>query len=68
MKKLLDRAGADCVEVRCADFLSVDPDDEAFSQVEYIMVDPSVGKRHVQKIESNIRLQESPCAYQILKT
>jgi putative methyltransferase len=41
MKTLLAKAGAQCVETSCFDFLRVDPHDPKYSAVEYILVDPS---------------------------
>lgn len=41
LKKLVNKAGATCVCAECKDFLSVDPLDKKYEDVEYILVDPS---------------------------
>eukprot|EP00049_Salpingoeca_infusionum_P025458 m.19481 g.19481 ORF g.19481 m.19481 type:complete len:568 (-) comp8040_c0_seq2:104-1807(-) len=41
MDRMLDRAGASCVSSRLQSFLDADPQDDAYSQVEYIVCDPS---------------------------
>ncbi|XP_068757928.1 28S rRNA (cytosine-C(5))-methyltransferase-like [Montipora capricornis] len=41
MEKLMKTAGVDCVTTTNCSFLEVDPFDEKYSKVEYIVVDPS---------------------------
>lgn len=41
MKCLSQRAGASCLRMRNADFLRINPHDPLYSNVEYILVDPS---------------------------
>ncbi|XP_068715153.1 28S rRNA (cytosine-C(5))-methyltransferase-like [Montipora foliosa] len=41
MEKLMKTAGVDCVTTTNCNFLEVDPFDEKYSKVEYIVVDPS---------------------------
>ncbi|XP_052082210.1 putative methyltransferase NSUN5C isoform X2 [Mytilus californianus] len=41
LQKLTSVAGVTCVITRCQDFLRVNPDDEKYKDVEYILVDPS---------------------------
>lgn len=41
MKSLCQRAGASCLRLRNADFLRINPQDPQYSNVGYILVDPS---------------------------
>ncbi|CAG2209297.1 NSUN5 [Mytilus edulis] len=41
LQELTSLAGVTCVTTRCQDFLRVNPDDEKYQDVEYILVDPS---------------------------
>ncbi|XP_028398087.1 probable 28S rRNA (cytosine-C(5))-methyltransferase [Dendronephthya gigantea] len=41
MKKLLERTGENIVETKHEDFLKVDPNDLAYTNAQYILVDPS---------------------------
>ena len=41
LKHLVNKAGATCVHAECKDFLSVNPLDKMYRNVEYILVDPS---------------------------
>ncbi|XP_067024171.1 28S rRNA (cytosine-C(5))-methyltransferase-like isoform X2 [Acropora muricata] len=41
MQKLMKKAGVDCVTTKNCSFLEVNPSDEKYSNVEYILVDPS---------------------------
>lgn len=41
MATLLARAGVSCCELAEKDFLTVSPSDQRYSQVQYILLDPS---------------------------
>lgn len=41
LKKLTEKAGCKNIEAKCLDFLQVSPLDPNYSQVEYVLVDPS---------------------------
>ena len=41
LKKMSKIAGASCIQPICSDFLNVDPLDQKYSNVEYILLDPS---------------------------
>lgn len=41
MKNMLLKAGASCIELRQQDFLTVNPTDDKYKNVEYAIVDPS---------------------------
>ena len=41
MDKVLKQAGTTCVKTYHQDFLSVEPDNPSYSQIKYIIVDPS---------------------------
>lgn len=41
LKKLTAKSGAKCIVAECRDFLTIDPNDDKYCHVEYILVDPS---------------------------
>ena len=41
LENMIQRAGASCVSARCQDFLTVNPEDSRYRDVEYVLVDPS---------------------------
>ena len=41
LQNMMGKFGATCVEAKCQDFLAVNPKDNRYRDVEYILVDPS---------------------------
>lgn len=49
------KAGASCVQAKLTDFMKVDPNDPAYKDVKYILVDPScsgTGERGIFQLHS----------------
>lgn len=60
LQKQLQKTGVTNTTTKCQDFLSVDPHDPSFANVEFILVDPSCSG------SGNVALQTEVCQIQVL--